>query len=378
MIQKYIPIVLVSITILVFIWFLFTYWIKFTTPYNHQVMGEIYSNSQYIKGSETKGGIGDDGLYAVAGYYLFFDNGDPTQVNFENPPLGQYLIGLSIYIFKNERAINLIYALFYIVLIYLLGKELFSRNIALFAILVLSLDPLFHEHLIASLLDLPQSLFILGAFYFFLKALKNPSYFWVSSFFWGCAFSTKFFPGIIFLLGICAIWCYHMQKKYIIHFLISLCLIPAVYLASYTVYFTNHTFMDFINFHKWMIVWRAGNPRVFGNIIVNLLTGYYRNWWEPVAWLKTQTWTIFRPILTIGSVASILFLKGIHKERRMHVIYFYWSIIIFLLYISIGTTGVDKYIFPIYPFILLFGSYSLVVLYSSLKQKMSLFAILAK
>ena len=44
--------------------------------------------------------IGDDGLYLYVGYRLVHGN-DPTSSNAEMPPLGKYLIGISIVLFGN-------------------------------------------------------------------------------------------------------------------------------------------------------------------------------------------------------------------------------------------------------------------------------------
>lgn len=72
-------------------------------------------------GSGSKG-IGDDGLYAFAGYYYLFQGGDVSAVNFEHPPLGKYLIGVSIFLFGNENVINIIYFALILIITYKIGQ----------------------------------------------------------------------------------------------------------------------------------------------------------------------------------------------------------------------------------------------------------------
>src|SRR3989338_7116982 len=137
-------------------------------------LGELYTNSQYVIGDRSVGGIGDDGLYAFAGYYYFFQQGDISSVNFEHPPLGKYLIGLSIYLFQNENVINLVYFVLLLVTVYKLSGLLISdKYLSLLPPILISWDPLFLDHTIRSQLDLPFSLFFVTAVYFFLLIFKN-------------------------------------------------------------------------------------------------------------------------------------------------------------------------------------------------------------
>ena len=165
----------------------------FLIPYDHAYMGGVYGRSQYVKGSSAEVGIGDDWLFAVAGYYLFFQGGDPTQIHFESPPLGEYLIGLSILFFKNERVISIIYTLLLFIFTYKLATLLYKNNtIASMAVFLLSLEPLITNHIHVRLLDLPQALFVLIGVYFYIKALKTEQKlsFLISGFFLGAATST--------------------------------------------------------------------------------------------------------------------------------------------------------------------------------------------
>lgn len=266
---------------------------KYLTPYNHEEMAAIYSQSQYIKGPAATKSIGDDGLFAVAGYYLLLQGGDPTQINFESPPAGEYLIGLSILLFRNERVISLIYGLLFLLYTYKLSLLLFKKKIiGLLAVLIISSSSLFHNHLIASQLDLPQGLFVLLGVFYFIKALgSKPVFFFVSSLFFGFAVSTKFFPGIIFFLAVLIIWALRAKigKQKLILMIVSFLLIPLIYLCSYLMFFYYHrSLWEFIKFHIWVINWRLGNPVMPGNLLLNLLIGRYRSWWDANLWITNH------------------------------------------------------------------------------------------
>src|SRR3990167_9345765 len=119
-------------------------------PFDPDYFSGLYSTSQYVLGEKSKGGIGDDGLYAFAGYYYFFQAGDVSSVNFEHPPLGKYLIGLSIFLFNNEIAIGIIYFLLLLFVTYQLGRLFIDKFQALIPPALLVFDPLFLDHTIRS------------------------------------------------------------------------------------------------------------------------------------------------------------------------------------------------------------------------------------
>lgn len=140
----------------------------YTRPFDSDYFASLYSKSQYVLGPASKGGIGDDGLYAFAGYYYFFQKGDVSSVNFEHPPLGKYLIGLSIYLFHNENVVNIVYFFFLLFITYksafIILKDKLLSSVTVFLV---SIDPLLRDHTLRSLLDLPFSLFFTTGVYFF-------------------------------------------------------------------------------------------------------------------------------------------------------------------------------------------------------------------
>lgn len=241
---------------------------SFLGKFDSDYFGQLYSKSQYVIGELSEGGIGDDGLYAFAGYYYLFKGGDVSSVNFEHPPLGKYLIGLSILLFKNENIINIFYFILLLILTYKISQMILPNKLfSLISVAILSIDPLFLDNLIRSLLDLPFTLFFIAAVYFFLKGLLKPRLFYLSFFFWGAAFSTRFFPAFIFIYLYLLLFIYIYKRKLLQAYLISSIVVPTVYLLAHISFFVYHpSLIEFLRHKKWMLNWFTGSPVILGNI----------------------------------------------------------------------------------------------------------------
>src|SRR3989344_5051910 len=82
-----------------------------------------YYDSVY---ANKKGGfIPDETLYSFNGGALV-QGTSPILVNPEIPPVGKYLIGLSILFFNNEHIIILFSAVISLIMLFLIGRQIFS------------------------------------------------------------------------------------------------------------------------------------------------------------------------------------------------------------------------------------------------------------
>lgn len=326
----------------------------FLKRYDFGFYSMVYSGSQYVLGPASKRGMGDDGLYSFAGYYYFFQGGDVSSVNFEHPPLGKYLIGLSIFLFGNQNVINVVYFALLLFVVYLLADSIVrSKPLALFSVAIISSDPLYLDNLIYSLLDLPFSLFFLLGVYCFIRGREHGKYYIFSNMFFGAAFSTRFFPFLIVVETylLCVVWL--TDRKKIRTLLLSMLLIPIIYLLTHISFFVHHpSFVEFIRHKKWMLTWYTGTPIQPGNMLRNIVTGYYIDSTGYLA--KNEYWTLTIPIVTLGAIVSTI---GRRKEKiqwQTHRIV--WGLfILYLLYISILTGGVQKFYMPIYPLAAVFS-----------------------
>ncbi len=324
-------------------------------------ISNLYSKSQYVVGSGSEG-IGDDGLYSFAGYYYFFQQGDVSSVNFEHPPLGKYLIGLSILLFGNENIINIIYFLFLLLLTYKLSQILLSdRILSALSAGILSLDPLFLDNLLRSLLDLPFTLFFVGGIYFFLLGLKKSRFLYLSFIFWGAAFSTRFFPAmvLIYLYMLLVILIY--KGRFLIEYLKASFLLAAVYLASHISFFVYHpSLIDFLRHKKWMLAWFTGTPVILGNIWQNIFTGTYLDSTRKLA--VNNLWT---PVISAVVVLAVTrFRKNLFGKERQNLLIIYGLSIVYLLYLTILTGGLQKFLMPVYPILIILAVGNCASVYS--------------
>lgn len=324
---------------------------RFQNPYDFKYFSDLYSNSQYVLGEKSKGGIGDDGLYAFSAYYYFMQKGDVSAVNFEHPPLGKYLIGLSIFLFNNEIVINIFYFLALLLVVYKIARLYLNKYLSLLPLNILMLDPLFLDHTIRSQLDLPFTLFFVSAVYFFLKTEKNNINLYLSQFFWGAAFSTRFFPFLIILEILMFLILFKNQRKFLSHHLISVFIVPIVYLITHISFFVYHpSLMEFINHKKWMLSWFRGTPVKPFNIIRNIFSGYLLDSTDIL--VKNKEWSVLQPLVVFFSILPF----------RFTVLYFFTFV--YLIYIILATGGQAKFLMPVFPLMAVLAVKNLVAIYS--------------
>lgn len=328
--------------------FIFQVWSKkelYTKPYDYEYFADRYANSQYVLSEQAKYILPDDDLYSFAGYY-YISGGQVSRVNFENPPLGKYLIGLSIVIFNNQRVIHLLYALLYLVVTYALGVVVFRhKTIAALGVLLLSLDPYLHQAMRMPMLDFPMSVFFLAGLLFFMRG-KTLWRYALSSLFFGMSLSTKFFPFLFIALFCFFLYQVFERRRELRVFLITTPLIILIYLSTYTEFLLRSSFVDFVRYQWWVLRWRMGNPYVFGNMFRTIFTGTFKPWWQTSEKLHSYTaeWSLIIPILVGITIFSIVLF---YKNKLFRYLYgFLW---VFFAYANIATEGGLKYLAPFYP-----------------------------
>lgn len=120
--------------------------------------------------------LGDDGLFEYVGYTLVH-GADPSLVNAETPPVGKYLIGLSIVLFHNPQVYTFFVGIGAIVVFFFLCKRfLQSSFISLACTLVLFFDPLFYSQLFGGWVDSTQLFFLLFHFLLLFSLSKEKSW----------------------------------------------------------------------------------------------------------------------------------------------------------------------------------------------------------
>lgn len=315
---------------------------KYTTPYDPVFWKNKYLKSQWVV-SNSKEGIGDDGLYAYAGWE-YLHGKDPTLINPEMPPLGKYLIGLTILAFGNQAIFAILTGILSLFLLYLLSFEILKSKIyALATVAFFSMEPLFYTQLSAPYLDLLYLSTVLGFLYCTFK--KN---FLLSAFFLGFMAATKN-SATSFLLGavVSGAYVFLTDKKDLKKWLLTLPLSGLVLLLSYFQYFLlGHSLRDFLGAQKWILNFYAqGAKGVFGSVIPMLFAGRWYNWFGPVE--KVNEWNLLWPILAVSAAIWTLVSRIKGKSGGLLIISL-WILcyFIFLLFVPVW----PRYLLLLLPF----------------------------
>ena len=334
----------------------------FFASYDYEYYSDRYLHSQYVMGEGSKYIISDFDLYAYAGYF-YVTGGDISRVNFENPPLGKYLIGLSILVFNNPHIIYIGFDAWYLYLTYKFGL-LLNKNqlVPLIAISVLVWDPYFIHMVKYTHLDFLMATFFITGLYLFITA-KSLKHYSLSSLFFGLALATKFFPFFAIVLAYLVFFQWATRRKELLAFILSIPIIFITYTFTHVQYILSHNIVEFIKYQWWVVRWRSGNPIVVGNIIQSVLFGRLKVWWKTTeqyhSW--SEEWSPLLPTVVLTSIVSSFKLNTTTPQR-----FIIGYITIFLLYIFFITEGGLKYLAPLYLFFYLFSA---ALIFSLLRNK---------
>ena len=139
----------------------------FLEEYDVSYWKDRYEHSQYAL-PLSKRNIGDDGLYAYAGYRMAKGDNPMARDPFK-PPVGKYLLGLSTLLFGSPFYASFMAVLVSLLAFYLTAGTLFKNQVlSIFLTLLLFIDPLFFSQSWISGLDIFQTMFLLLNFLFLL------------------------------------------------------------------------------------------------------------------------------------------------------------------------------------------------------------------
>ncbi|KPJ70411.1 hypothetical protein AMJ51_01980 [Microgenomates bacterium DG_75] len=287
----------------------------------------VYSVSQWSQVYPEKT-VSDAQLYTIAGS-KYIRGEDPVNINPEHPPLGKYLIGVSIVLFKNEKIISLIIGILALLVFFFLAKKIFEKTfLAWLLVTLFSFEPLFRYQLKTTLLDLFQLFFALLAITFFLKAKKNLKFYFPTAILLGCVMATKApVSGIILLVIFLFYLLLRGDFKGLRFLVICSPLILLVYLSSYLVhFFYNMNLAYFFRYQQWVADWWTGGNVSWGRVWRLLLTGWWHTWWEGPKFIRDSSWTIAWPLLTVCSLLSPIFYLRSKKDEKILLVIL-WALI---------------------------------------------------
>ena len=296
----------------------------FTQKYDSSYWKDRYEHSQYVLPLSQRI-IGDDGLYSYAGYRLVHGASIENIIS-DKPPVGIYVAGLSILLFKNPLWGELLLGIGTIICFFLLTLGLLKdKKLALMTTVMFTLEPFISSLFTTTLLDLPQLFFLLLHLVLLTYVLKNKKYGLLLALISGVAlgfFAETKPPILLPIIIVLEILYLYKQKN-----LFSLVPIAIGFAAGVTTpyirYFQlGHNLIDYLKLHKYMAsIYLSGHNRLFPlSIWESLFIGYFPNVVSGQL-SKIQNWWPVLPFVTlIGIISAIkvffqkkesIFLKGL-------------------------------------------------------------------
>ena len=329
-----------------------TYSKEYTTRFDSAYWKQRYLASQWVV-SGSKNSIGDDGLYAYAGWE-YIHGSDPTLLNAEIPPLAKYMIGLGEVIFQNQDILILLVGILGLFVFYKINTILFKNKVlAIIPVTIFSLEPIFFTQLRAPYLDGIYLLFLMLTILFTLKKKYI-----LSALFLGCFASVKYPVGSLFLLFPMVFWVYLYDKKNLKQFLVSLVIFPLVFLASYSMYFVKGgNILGFLGVQKWIIhFYSTGAKAGVGIVFPLILFGKWFTWFNGLQ--NVSEWNVLWAVSLIGVVFSffaLLFsyftLKNKRKKNTLNqpMIFMFFWVVSYLFFLTF-TPVFPRYLLLLVPF----------------------------
>lgn len=346
----------------------------------YEPLRKAYQSSQYVK-KENPGIIPDETFEAFVGGYLY-KGGNPILVTHDQPPLGRYIIALSIFLFDNVHT-NMIFLLFLSIGgIFLIAKSILKNTfLSLIPVAVFVNEPLFLSKLVYSpLLEPIQLPFIVLALYFFIRGVSTKNslkWFILSAIMLGFVISTRFFVvGAMLVLGMLLYFFIkkHIDKK-VLMFTLSLPLALVVLLFSYVRTIQDgYTIWQIFGVQKYIFFYHHSKfilPFSFWDLI---FFNRWHTWWGDRSISSDYQWIIAWPIATILTLfLGILALLKKVKLSSTELVLIFW-VLLYSLALSSGYTS-TRYFLPLVPFLYILATAFLVrcfrILLSKIKEVLS-------
>ena len=288
----------------------------FTQNYDVPYWKDRFEHSQWVL-PLSKRIIGDDGLYAYIGQNLV-DGGSIAGFSSEVPPLGKYLIGLSIKIFNNQLYYSIFFGLGSLMLFYMIGvKVLKDKALSLLVVSTLFLDPLFFSQFWQSTLDICQLFFLLAHVLFFayfinIKTNVNSRcifYAFMSGLFLGFFAQVKY-PILLPLILVIEFIFFVLRRTKKEYFLYLIGIGLAVLTVNIKFFLDGGSIIDFFKFQKYALFFYLKSQLIVHKEAIwqVLFLGNFPSISVGESIRINEWWIVWPAISIIGLLASIKFI----------------------------------------------------------------------
>lgn len=343
---------------------------QFIEPYYtdtvYKNLASLFGNSQYRQKNPTSL-IPDETVFSYAsGAYI--RGVDPILVNSEHAPLGKYIIGGFIYLFKNDQLPILIFSLLTLVAMYLLAREvLASSALALIPVAFLAFEPLFLNQLrYVPLLDIVQLPFILLAMWVFLKE-QSHGRFIATSLLLGVVAATKtVVPSILLVSVFTLVLLFYRKFTTIVRLVAWLPLGLVVFLASYTrTFMDGYSFRQFLGFQKWIFMYQKSKLLFPFSAWRLLFFNQWQAWWGDYSILHADDWQITWGLSVIGTLG---FAWSFRKKLTLSsAVLFMWACV-YAVFLSLGVVS-SRFFLPFFPVTYILATAFFVTLIEKARNK---------
>lgn len=330
--------------------FIAPFWHGFIESYyddaHYQDLARVFGNSQYRQKHPTAI-IPDETVFSYAsGAYI--RGVDPILINSEHTPLGKYMIGVFIVLFKNDRVPMLVFAVLTLVSMYILARTILPTSaLALIPVVFFVFEPLFLNQLkYVPLLDLVQLPFILLTLVAFLRESQKDRYLWTSVFL-GFTAATKTIVPAVILVGVFLVT-FLVFKKFqsIVKLLVYLPIAAAIFIISYLKTFLDgYTFWQFLGFQKWIFAYQKSKLLYPFSAWRLIFLNQWQTWWGDFSLLRAEDWQVTWPASIVGTIGFGL---GLLKKRSIaETTLFFWCIA-YSAFLSLGVVS-SRFFLPFFP-----------------------------
>jgi len=314
-----------------------------------------YYSSQYVNKQST-GSIPDETLESFAGG-VFLQGLNPILIVHDQPPLGRYIIALSIKIFDNENTIPVFLLMMSAVGLLLISQEILrNKFLALVPVGYFINEPIFlHKLIYMPLLEPIQFVFIVFGLYAFIRSLHSKrKIFWflLTTICIGFVISIRYFIVGMVMGGSMLIYILFQKNiRTIIVFISTSIMSIAILLLSYLQTFrAGYSLRNVVGIQKYIYVYHQSAfilPFSFWDLF---LFNRWHTWWGTRAILHDSEWVVTWPlaalILLIGIVLTLKKKMKFLPSEKMLIIW----IVAYCLMLSFGYTS-TRYFLPLIPFL---------------------------
>jgi len=319
------------------------------TEDQYKFFEQLFNRSQYrIK--ENPAIIPDEVVFSyAAGAYM--RGVDPIYINSEHTPLGKYIIGLGIFLIKNDAITIPLCAILTLFAMFLIGNIVLNNKIlSLLAVIGFSYEKLFSDQfLVTPLLDMVQLPFILFSLYAFMKEEKKGMFVWTALLV-GLVAATKTVVPAVMLVGIFILYLL-LQKKIgtIVQMLLFLPISIVVFLFSYIKTFIDgYSIYEFLGFQKWIFLYQKSKLLFPFSVWRLLYRNEWQTWWGDMGFLRADDWQWTWPVITtlpfVGTIFYIVKKCFFTDFKGLLILY----ILTWELFLSTGVVS-SRFFLPLFP-----------------------------